>query len=102
MELGFVESLRRRWDVLGLNAQPGNKGKGKVDDLDDPSHHIMGGHHEPEEPEEDPMDMGEGMEGAEARREIMQGAIVKSVITSAIQGTRYFLSRRGRNIREIV
>lgn len=89
MELGFVESLRRRWDVLGINARPDDKGKGKADDLDDPSQRIMGGRHELEEVE-DSVDMDEGVEGAEARREIMQGAIVKSVITSAVQGTGNF------------
>ncbi|KAF9467295.1 U3 small nucleolar RNA-associated protein 6-domain-containing protein [Collybia nuda] len=83
MELGFVESLRRRWDVLGINAQLSDKGKGKADDLDDPSYRIMGGRHETE-PIQD-SDMDEEVEGAQARREIMQGAIVKSVITSAVK-----------------
>jgi len=51
MELGFIESLRRRWDVLGI--------KEKAD---------------------------ENREGAGSRQDIMQGAIVKSVMNSAVQG----------------
>ncbi|KAG5646802.1 hypothetical protein DXG03_002179 [Asterophora parasitica] len=83
MELGFIESLRRRWDVLGISAA----GAGNPTDADqpaDPSRHIMPGFgddttaatHEP---------MEEEVEGADSRKEIMQGAIVKSVMTSAIQ-----------------
>jgi U3 small nucleolar RNA-associated protein 6 len=70
MELGFIESLRRRWDVLGINA--GDKGKGKAHD-DDDAEGID------EEQDDDT--------GAASRHEIMQGAIVKSVLSSAVQGT---------------
>ena len=45
-ELGFVEGLRRRWDVLGVGEE----------------------------------------ESDEARKEIMQGAIVKTVIGEAVKG----------------
>jgi len=50
MELGFVESLRRRWEVLGIDVSSGA-------DSDDV-----------------------------AKEEIMKGAIVKSVISSAAKG----------------
>jgi len=50
MELGFVETVRRRWETLGI--------KGEV--VDD--------------------------EGAEARRVVMEGGIVESVISSAGKG----------------
>lgn len=66
LELDFVESLRRRWEVLGIN----EKGKGKETAV------------EGEEPEEDT--------GEEARAMIMQGEIVKSVLKSAVEG-RVFL-----------
>jgi U3 small nucleolar RNA-associated protein 6 len=67
MELGFIESLRRRWDVLGINAS--DKGKGKALGID-------------EEQADDSEDIG-----AASRQDIMQGAIVRSVLTSAVQGT---------------
>lgn len=86
MELGFIESLRRRWDVLGINAGSEDEGtkKGKGADREDPSHHIMHDLPEPEEPAHEPME--EEAEGADSRKEIMEGAIVKSVVTSAVQG----------------
>ena len=78
MELGFIESLRRRWDVLGI--------KGESDDAeqtDDPSDNIM-----PEnDTEGDRKEVSEEKdEGADRRKEIMEGAIVKAVITSAVHG----------------
>ncbi|KAJ7690623.1 U3 small nucleolar RNA-associated protein 6-domain-containing protein [Mycena rosella] len=69
MELAFIESLRRRWDVLGLD----HKGKGKEEDLS----HVA-------QAEEDLL-AADADQGAEARAAIMQGAIVKSVIVSAAQ-----------------
>ena len=62
MELGFIESLRRRWGVLGINAD--GKGKGRGDEDNEV----------------------ENTEGAASRRDIMEGAIVKSVIRNAVQG----------------
>ncbi|KXN90172.1 U3 small nucleolar RNA-associated protein 6 [Leucoagaricus sp. SymC.cos] len=64
MELGFIESLRRRWDVLGISLITEGKvekGKGKAEGEFDPN------------------------ESAAARGQIMQGAIVKSVISSAAE-----------------
>ncbi|KAJ7072541.1 U3 small nucleolar RNA-associated protein 6-domain-containing protein [Mycena amicta] len=54
MELSFMESLRRRWDVLGVDP----KGKGRQDD--------------------------------EARAAIMQGGIVKEVISQAVLSSELF------------
>lgn len=88
MELGFIESLRRRWDVLGID----EKGKKKAVD-DDPSERIMG--HSGEDQEilmEDDLDAYEGDEGRAARLQIMDGGIVKSVISSAALGTNFFPS----------
>ncbi|TFK44537.1 U3 small nucleolar RNA-associated protein 6-domain-containing protein [Crucibulum laeve] len=83
MELGFVESLRRRWDILGIKVIGDEKGKGKARD-EDPSD-IMGFGDGSDEKADASMEVDEveGDEGAEARRQIMEGAIVKSVITSA-------------------
>jgi U3 small nucleolar RNA-associated protein 6 len=73
MELGFIESLRRRWDVLGIEVDEMGKGKAKEVNV---------------EMEDDPhMDADVNDSDATARNEIMEGAIVKSVITSAMQGT---------------
>lgn len=79
MELGFIESLRRRWDVLGID----EKGKKKAVD-DDPSERIMGHGGEAQDISmEDDLDAYEGDEGRAARLQIMDGGIVKSVISSA-------------------
>ncbi|KAJ7594755.1 U3 small nucleolar RNA-associated protein 6-domain-containing protein [Mycena floridula] len=68
MEMGFVEGLRRRWEVLGIS-EPKGKQRAVADiDLD-----------------KELVDEGETDVGAAARREIMDGAIVKSVISNAFQ-----------------
>ncbi|PPQ74494.1 hypothetical protein CVT26_007954 [Gymnopilus dilepis] len=72
MELGFIESLRRRWDVLGIKVSEEKRA--------DPSREILGEEMEEEEEEEREY---EGDAGAEARRRVMEGAIVESVISSA-------------------
>ncbi|KAH9942332.1 U3 small nucleolar RNA-associated protein 6-domain-containing protein [Epithele typhae] len=92
MELGFVESLRRRWGVLGIDV----KGKGKEVGAD----HATGTDGGANDPwaglgDEDaeavgntlPMDVDpeEADEDEAARREIMNGAIVRSVISSAVK-----------------
>ena len=95
MELGFVESLRRRWSVLGIDV----KGKGKDTDMGtrksvetgaDAEDLWAGLGEESLQPAggADGMDVdSEEVEADEAaRREIMQGAIVKSVISSAVKG----------------
>ncbi|RDB24910.1 U3 small nucleolar RNA-associated protein 6 [Hypsizygus marmoreus] len=82
MELGFIESLRRRWDILEINAGDEKKGARA---RDDPSHHIMRGLDEIDEAAQESMEVDDEVEGADSRKEIMQGAIVKSVITSAVQ-----------------
>ncbi|TFK25525.1 U3 snoRNP protein [Coprinopsis marcescibilis] len=87
MELGFIEGLRRRWEVLGLKAtNTTQKGKQKASDQDidlenggDQADDIVMGPAPGIKGEED----GDSVEGAESRRQIMDGAIVKSVIQSA-------------------
>ncbi|KAF9268817.1 hypothetical protein L218DRAFT_954258 [Marasmius fiardii PR-910] len=89
MELGFIESLRRRWDVLGIHDNEAklktDKGKEKEkllnleivdEDGDLPMATTM-----------DDVDATglDGQEGTIARKEIMGGVIVKAVISSAVQ-----------------
>ncbi|KAJ7251806.1 U3 small nucleolar RNA-associated protein 6-domain-containing protein [Mycena haematopus] len=70
MELVFIENLRRRWDVLGLDQE---KGKGReVEDV-----HAVA--------DSQALLAEDADAGAEARAAIMDGAIVKSVIASAVQ-----------------
>lgn len=70
MELTYVETLRRRWAVLGINADPASpKGKQKNDEanasvLDE--------------------------ESDESRRQVMEGAIVLAVMSSAVKGMIFF------------
>lgn len=75
MELGFAEALRRRWDVLGLQVGE-EKDTGTDVEMDGTSD-------------------TEGASGAsanteindeQARKEILNGALVKTVISSAVKG----------------
>jgi hypothetical protein len=72
MELGFIENLRRRWNVLGIITH-NDGGKTEKPSESSDRHDDGDGGNEPDE--------------ATSREEIMQGAIVKSVIASAVQGT---------------
>lgn len=67
MELTYIESLRRRWAVLGIDATD-TKGKKKGDG-------------ETGAPTPDD-------ESDESRRQVMQGAIVLAVMASAVKGSR--------------
>jgi U3 small nucleolar RNA-associated protein 6 len=68
MEMMFVETLRRRWKVLGLEQEEPVQIEGSEDDH---AEDLPG------------MNMNAG---AEARKEVLRGAIVKSAIGSAVQG----------------
>lgn len=71
MELGFVEGLRRRWDILGIDVEAQAKGKEKAKEM-------------PLDLEESENQMQVDEDDQDAtRRAIMDGAIVKSVISSA-------------------
>jgi U3 small nucleolar RNA-associated protein 6 len=65
MELGFAESLRRRWAVLGISTggAAGEAGREQVD-----------------------TDLDAQAEADLARQEILKGAIAKSAIASAVKG----------------
>ncbi|KAK0213041.1 U3 small nucleolar RNA-associated protein 6-domain-containing protein [Desarmillaria ectypa] len=79
MELGFIESLRRRWDVLGIEEDDKTATERDralmIDEFRGQDDVI------PIEVDDD----AEKDEGEEARKEIMKGAIVKSVISNAVE-----------------
>lgn len=64
MELGFVESMRRRWVVLGIEVKGKERARGSVEEG------LDKGEVERIQADAD----GEGQEAELARREIMQGA----------------------------
>lgn len=93
MELGFVESLRRRWSVLGIDT----KGKGKDTGAGKDKEEVQGkevgdpwsGIGDEDDKEANGMDVDAGENSPEdevARGHIMEGAIVESVISSAVKG----------------
>lgn len=93
MELGFVESLRRRWNVLGIEVKgkgkhkgaSKGKGKEKEGDAEDP-YSGLGEVNLEEEADRMEVDGEDVDEDEAARKEVMAGAIVKSVISSAAKG----------------
>jgi U3 small nucleolar RNA-associated protein 6 len=74
MELTFVESLRRRWEILGISV---DKGKGKADD-------ITEGEEASGNQENVDRDLEAQASADAARDEILDGAIVKSVLSNAV------------------
>ncbi|KAK0437529.1 U3 small nucleolar RNA-associated protein 6-domain-containing protein [Armillaria borealis] len=79
MELGFIESLRRRWDVLGIEEDDETaveRDRALMIDGFRGQDDVI-----PIEVDDD----AEKDEGEEARKEIMKGAIVKSVISNAVE-----------------
>lgn len=107
MELGFIEGLRRRWEVLGIAAFPEDSSSQKgapsradesgnsIQEEVDPSSFLSLGEDEdivmgsttPQNVDK-PTDMAEdadGVDSAQGRKQILEGAIVKSVIDSAAQ-----------------
>ena len=92
MELNFVESLRRRWSVLGIDV----KGKGKesvkqksisrVRGADSGEESDLGGHHDEDADGMDVDGKEELGEDEAASKQILEGAIVKAVISNAVKG----------------
>jgi U3 small nucleolar RNA-associated protein 6 len=77
MELGFIEGLRRRWDVLGISISEDGKGKEKATEMPmdlDGGGTVIAEMHDSE---------AQGSEEDSIRKAVMGGAIVKSVISSA-------------------
>ncbi|KAJ3922273.1 U3 snoRNP protein [Lentinula edodes] len=93
MELGFIESLRRRWDVLGItregtgvsqNVKNIVSGKDQFLDVDMDEGTTTAGTEKARDAELERLDQ-EGNEGTAARKQILDGVIVKAVIDSAVQ-----------------
>ncbi|KIY65669.1 hypothetical protein CYLTODRAFT_400074 [Cylindrobasidium torrendii FP15055 ss-10] len=72
MELGFIEGLRRRWGVLGLEEKQSAKEKDEALLTEEFAEAI------PEEKQDED-------QGISARNEILQGAIVKSALKNAVE-----------------
>lgn len=95
MEMGFVESLRRRWSILGIDVKGKGKdmdaGKTKGDEKQTEADDPWAGLGE-DQAEEDAARMDVDAEDEEvgddeaARREIMNGAIIRSAISKAVEG----------------
>lgn len=69
LEVGWVEGLRRRWEILGIGALGGEKDKGKeVDDEE-----LVGG------------TGAFGPDGEDARKAILRGQLVVHALSSALQ-----------------
>lgn len=78
MELGFVESLRRRWEVLGLDANAPDSSSEQPNDTADADDATV--------PDTD--------NSEKARKDVLQGALAKAVITSAVKGQRSRFERK--------
>ncbi|CCM00065.1 uncharacterized protein FIBRA_02092 [Fibroporia radiculosa] len=81
MELGFVESLRRRWEVLGIGEEAKQKEKTADTEMSDHRNETV----DNEGVEKTQFDADEYDESEAARKDIMEGFIVKSVISSAVK-----------------
>ncbi|KAJ3891268.1 U3 small nucleolar RNA-associated protein 6-domain-containing protein [Lentinula edodes] len=93
MELGFIESLRRRWDVLGItregtgvsqNVKNIVSEKDQFLDVDMDEGTTTAGTEKARDAELERLDQ-EGDEGTAARKQILDGVIVKAVMDSAVQ-----------------
>ncbi|KZT08401.1 uncharacterized protein LAESUDRAFT_757637 [Laetiporus sulphureus 93-53] len=84
MEMGFLENMRRRWSVLGIEVGEGKgqeKGKGKEKEIDADADEQGKGGEDVEKMEVDAEEVGN--DGDAAKKAILEGAIVKSVMSSA-------------------
>ncbi|KAJ4493967.1 U3 snoRNP protein [Lentinula edodes] len=93
MELGFIESLRRRWDVLGITGEGAGDSqnvknivseKDHFTDVDMDEGTTTAGTVKARDAELERLDQ-EGDEGTAARKQILDGVIVKAVMDSAVQ-----------------
>ena len=96
MELGFIEGMRRRWNVLGINTKEDEEAQVSksveadmdMDGIDETA--IIDEHRERPPDEVIAAEKG-GDEGEAARKAIMDGAIVKSALSNAAKGV-YFMA----------
>jgi len=92
MEMNFVEGMRRRWTVLGIHEENNDVNEAETiaekhlePTVDDDMEEVLTGDAEVKSSEEIAAEKG-GDEGERARQAIMDGAIVKSVISNAAKG----------------
>ncbi|KAF5388845.1 hypothetical protein D9757_005662 [Collybiopsis confluens] len=84
MELSFTESLRRRWDILGISQVETRDQDATPDpDMTDENTNSTDSP-APKDAEMDRLNQP-GAEGARARRQILDGVIVKAIMDSAVQ-----------------
>ena len=96
MELGFIEGMRRRWNVLGINTKEDeeaqvSKGVEADMDMDGIDETAIIDEHRERPPDEVIAAEKGGDEGEAARKAIMDGAIVKSALSNAAKGV-YFMA----------
>lgn len=103
MELGFIEGMRRRWNVLGINTKEDERaqvGKGIEPDIDmDVDEQTVVIDEQRENPPDEVIAAEKGGdEGEAARKAIMDGAIVKSALSSAAKGVYFMLYLRNMTL----
>lgn len=86
MELHFIEGMRRRWDVLGIASATDSDQPAEVNTVEDTIGGPIAVNEGEKPPDEVLVTQTEGDQGEAARRAIAEGAIVKSVMSSAAQG----------------
>ena len=89
MELGFIEGMRRRWNVLGISTKEDERTHVGVEpdiDMDGNDETVVVGEQREKPPDEVIAAEKGGDEGEAARKAIMDGAIVKSALSSAAKG----------------
>ena len=93
MELGFVEGMRRRWNVLGISTKEDEKMRIRKDiepDFDVDANETIIVDEQTEKPPDEVVAAEQGGdEGEAARQAIMDGAIVKSALSSAAKGAHF-------------
>ena len=94
MELGFIEGMRRRWNVLGISTKEDERTQVGVEpdiDMDGNDETVVIDEQREKPPDEVIAAEKGGDEGEAARTAIMDGAIVKSALSSAIKGVYFML-----------
>ena len=91
MELGFVEGMRRRWNVLGIDSAEDERTQGekRVEadiEMDGMDETIVIDEQREKPPDEVIAAENGGDESEAARKAIMDGAIVKSALSNAAKG----------------
>lgn len=86
MELGFVEGLRRRWGVLGIKIEDEKKEEGGRDKGEEEEGLMVERLEEGEAAKGERGLAGPDADDEDARKEILNGVLVKTVISNAAKG----------------